>query len=207
MAAPPAPSTPRSRSHRVRSGRWHRAARPAALAFLVGACWPLAFGGGSASAFRGWCRADPEVQIAGQTAHVQLDLDVPNMHVAQQLGVGEPIQIVLTVPRGVDARLLAVDRGFGEGYDFQVQPSSNLKPEQGIIPVQVEALIPMQNDGLAVHVAFVPAGSAADRLAASRNGHGPSHPHQPNRPNRQDNLAYGAAAGTANRWVSVLADR
>lgn len=195
MTAPPAPRPP-GRRLLVRS---------ASLALLVGAlCLPMV-GGGEVEAFRGWCRADPEVQIAGQTAHVQLDLEVPNMHAAQQLGVGKPIAIVLTVPQGVDARLLAVDRGFGEGYDFTVQHSSNLKSTQQGIPVKVDAFIPMHENGLAVDVAFVPAGSASEQQAPGQATGQTGRSHGVGRLGG-DGLAFASSPGTVNTWVSVLAN-
>jgi hypothetical protein len=175
-----------------------RFARPASLALLVGALWPVALGGGDADALRGWCRVDPEVHIAGQTAHVQVDLNVPNLNVARQLGVGEPIRIVVSVPPGVDANLLAVDHGLGQGYDFAVQPSSDLTLAKGVIPVKVDAFIPMQDDGLAVRVAFVPAGSMSNQR--------PSH-HVRFGPPGSSRLVAASSAGTTNQWISVLATR
>src|SRR4051794_4662388 len=69
---------------------------------------------GEAAAGRTWCQTDPVVKIDGKTADVFLS-SYTDLNAA---AIG-PAQLVITVPVGVSAVLLAVDRSFG-GWGYQI---------------------------------------------------------------------------------------
>ena len=124
----------------------------------------------NASAFRQWCRTDPIVRIDGQIAHVLVS--VPRE--ARDLTTG-PIELVIAVPAGVDAELIAANMGFGYGYVVTFVPSDALATGPAGTAVEVSAVVPTLDGTIPVLVEFVP------------NGNGP--------------LAAGAVRGLANAWV------
>ena len=63
----------------------------------------------------GWCRADPVFEVGGRRGHVV----VASLEELWDVANG-PIKVVITVPKGVNTRLISTDRGFGHGYDSPV---------------------------------------------------------------------------------------
>ena len=121
-----------------------------------------------AGAFRRWCRSDPVVRIAGQTADVYVSVFVANRRVARALSDG-PIRLTLTVPHGVGARHLSSDLGFGDGYEVTFAKSTDLKATDAVVPVGVTAVVPLKNPEVAVRVEFTPRGRGRLRRG-SREG-------------------------------------
>ncbi len=121
-----------------------------------------------------WCKTDPIVRIDGQIADIVL-LSHRQMHSAAT----GPARLVVTVPTGVAAELVATDRGFGgHGYDVRFAESADLRNAAGTLQVRVEAYAPASDDALPLRVKFAPRGTGR--------------------------LSPGSAEGTANAWV-VLA--
>ena len=120
-----------------------------------------------------WCRVDPIVQIDGQTAAVLV-----SSYEEMKLLAAGPTKVRVTVPPGVDTRLVATDRGFGGwGYEVSFAESAALKDRGDVLEVRIEVYAPALDAALPVRVAFTPRGGG--RLLA------------------------GTAEGTANAWVSV----
>ena len=161
---------------------------------------PLALGADGAGAFRGWCRADPEFRIDRRTVRVLVDARVHNMREARALSTGEPIQIVLTLPPAIRARLLASGTGFGAGYAVSIEHSDELRATAEILPVRVAAYVPMKDSTVRIRVSLDPAGSdglspVAREAEESARGEDPIDPLLPT-------IAAGSATGTANAWIS-----
>ena len=155
----------------------------------VGSCFGRSFPGGAplvalalllvaavaapgAAASRQWCRTDPVVTVGGVVADVFVSgpLDAPTK-------VTGPNLVRLTVPAGVDARLVASDLGFGRGVEVSFAESHALKARRGAVEVRVEVYVPAADDAMPVLVEFAP------RVVGV--------------------LAPAAAEGTANRWVAL----
>jgi hypothetical protein len=157
----------------------------------------VAVGTGEAKAYRGWCRADPQFQINGETVLVTIDARVGDLKTARALSTG-PISIVLTVPSGSHARYLASNKGFGYGYDVQVVHSHDLKVIDGSMPVRIDLYVPMSDSAIPIRASFLPSGSAeqtVDRYEPSSEG--------ANNGGRKGELSPGSAFGTANEWIVV----
>jgi hypothetical protein len=119
------------------------------------------------------CRKDPVVRIDGQVADILLSSSLELNDAATG-----PTAVVITVPTGVPAELLAVDRGFGgHGYDVRFAESDRLRATEQNLRVRVEVYVPAADGSQPVAVEFTPRGPG--RLAA------------------------GGAEGTANAWVVV----
>jgi hypothetical protein len=126
-----------------------------------------------AGAINVWCRTDPIVQIDGQTA----DVFISSYEEMKLLAAG-PTKVRVTVPPGVDTRLVATDQGFGGwGYEVSFAESAALKDRGDVLEVRIEVYAPALDAALPVRVAFTPRGTGR--------------------------LAPGTAEGTANAWVSV----
>ncbi len=118
-----------------------------------------------------WCKSDPILRIDGQTADVVL-----SSHLAMRSAATGPARLVVTVPTGVAAELVATDRGFGgHGYDVRFAESPALRNAAGTLQVRVEAYAPASDDALPLRVEFAPRGAGR--------------------------LSPGSAEGTANAWV------
>jgi hypothetical protein len=118
-----------------------------------------------ASAGRMWCLSDPVVKIDGHVADVWL-----SSYVEMNQAATGPTQIVVTVPTGVAAELLAVDNGFGgHGYDIGFAESSKLKATATSIQVQVQVFAPATDGSLPLKVQFTPR-STGPLKAASASG-------------------------------------
>lgn len=103
--------------------------------------------GHEASAGRAWCYRDPVFKINGDVVDVLVG--APN----DINGVANgPTRIVLTVPTGSTAELLATDAGFGGwGYDVRIATSDKLAGHQ----VKVEVYQPVRSGTWPVQVRFV----------------------------------------------------
>jgi hypothetical protein len=127
-----------------------------------------------AAAGRLWCRADPLLRIAGQTAHVYITSSATMLTSAT-----DKIRLTVTLPPGIEGKLVDVLADFGEGYDVRFVSSSTLKTVVGKVPVQLAVYCPARDGTLPVTVEFVPVNT------------GP--------------LTAGTAAGTANTLVTLRA--
>lgn len=136
-----------------------------ALTLLMG---PLAQNAGASKA---WCRTDPVVVIDGYVADIFVSgpLDAPML-------VTGPTEIVVTVPRGVDAWLLVADPGFGRGVNVRFDESASLRSTSEGVEVKVEVLVPASEE-MPILVEVAPRVVGLLRPAA--------------------------AEGTANRWLSL----
>jgi hypothetical protein len=129
---------------------------------------------GEAAAGRSWCRADPVLRIGSQTAHVYITSSIAMLKSAT-----DKIRLTVTLPRGVEGKLIDILADFDEGYDVRFTTSSALIAAGGKIPVQLAVYCPARDGTLPVTVEFVTVGT------------GP--------------LVSGSAAGTANTWISLRA--
>ena len=125
-----------------------------------------------ATASKGWCRTDPVVMIAGEVVDifVSAPFDAP-------LHVTGPTEVVVTVPVGVDAQLVATDLGFGQGVEVTFAESARLKATANRIEVKTAVLVPATDSAMPVRVEFAP------RVVGL--------------------LAPAEAEGTANSWVAL----
>jgi hypothetical protein len=148
----------------------HTATRARGLLALVALLIGLSAGGASAS--MGWCRSDPVVMIDGQVADVFISapLDAP-------LKVTGPTEVVITVPVGVDAALIASDLGFGSGEVVRFRESRRLRDLGDRVQVKVAVRVPAVDDEMPVRVEFAP------RIVGI--------------------LSPDQAEGTANRWITL----
>ena len=127
-----------------------------------------------AAAYRTWCRSDPIVMIDGVLVDIFVSAppDAP-------LNVTGPTEVVVTVPRGVDAVLVVTDLGFGRGERVRFEESGALKASEDGIEVRVEVYVPSRDDDMPVLVEFAP------RIIGL--------------------LAPTSAEGTANYWIRLEA--
>jgi hypothetical protein len=110
---------------------------------------------GRVAAGRTWCRMDPVVKIDGKTADIWLASDTALNDTATG-----PAQIVVAVPVGVPAEILAVDRGFGGlGYDVQFVEDSSLGKGWSGPQVRVRVYVPSSDGSLPLTVSFLPRSS------------------------------------------------
>jgi hypothetical protein len=130
----------------------------------------------AAAATHGWCRTDPIVRIGGQTADILLSSHLE----MRQLATG-PARVVVTVPTGVPARLIATDPGFGgNGYDVRFEESGRLDDDGQVLEVLIDVYAPAldgAHGALPVRVTFTPRGDGR--------------------------LVPGQALGLANEWVTL----
>ncbi len=160
----PLPLPPIGHPLGARIGR--RAAALLVLGAVVGATAP------GAAALRQWCRTDPVVTIRGDVADVFVSgpLDAPVL-------VTGPNRIVIRVPTGVDATLIASTLGFGKGEEVSFEYVHSLKATDQGTEVVVKVYVPASDDAMPVLVEFVP------RIVGI--------------------LAPASAEGTANTWVTL----
>lgn len=125
-----------------------------------------------ALAARGWCQADPLLRIAGQQAHVYITSSRTMLRSAT-----DKILLNVTLPRGVDGKLIDILSDFGEGYDVEFYSSRDMQVVDEMVPVRLAVYCPARDSSLPVTVEFVPVGD------------GP--------------LSVSNAAGTANDWILV----
>ena len=116
--------------------------------FLVGSALALA---DPAAAIRNWCRTDPVVSIDGELADVFVSAPAE----APTLVTG-PNRIVVRLPAGVRATLVASDLGFGKGTAVSFDEAKRLRVTDRGIEVEIEAYVPATDDAMPVRVEFAP---------------------------------------------------
>ena len=89
----------------------------------------------------------------------------------------DKILLNVTLPRGVEGKLIDILSDFGEGYDVEFYSSRSLYVVDGVIPVRLALYCPARDSSLPVDVEFAPVGD------------GP--------------LTSGTASGSANTWISL----
>ena len=146
-----------------------RIGRRAAALLMLGAALGATAPG--AAALRHWCRTDPVVTIRGDVADVFVSgpLDAPVL-------VTGPNRIVIRVPTGVDATLIASTLGFGKGEEVSFEHVRSLKATDRGTEVVVKVYVPAVN-AMPVLVEFAP------RIVGI--------------------LAPASVEGTANTWVTL----
>jgi hypothetical protein len=141
---------------------------------LAAVALPVTLRPGGVGATRGWCKTDPIVEIAGQTA----DISLSSYEEMLDLATG-PAQIVVSVPIGVSTNLVATDAGFGgHGYHVRFKKSRTLTSTKHVLEVRIRVHAPARDEPkgpLPLKVTFTPLDY--DRLIA------------------------GEAQGLANTWV------
>jgi hypothetical protein len=125
----------------------------------------------SAEAARGWCRTDPLILINGELADIFCT--APLSMLLQATG---PTEFVVTLPRGVDGKLLLAGPGFLKGETVEFRHSRRLEKTKSGIEIKVAVRVPAKED-LPIGLEFAP------RLLGILN------------PDR--------AEGFANSWVSL----
>jgi hypothetical protein len=145
--------------------------RRALVSALVLAALLLA---GPAPAFAGdgWCSADPVVKIDGKV----VDIVISSLDEADELAMG-PVQLVIRVPVGISAEILATDRGFGgHGYAISFAEVPYLVASADRLPIEVAVYAPMADGTLPVRLDIRP---------------------------RSSPLIPASGEGTANAWLTV----
>ena len=117
-----------------------------------------------AAAARGWCRADPLLEIGGQFVHVYISSTTSMLSAAT-----DKIVLQVTVPRGVRAKLEDILADFGEGYRVRFSESAMLTRNNGNIPVKIAVFAPATDSTLPVVIEFAPVGDGP-LVAASAQG-------------------------------------
>jgi hypothetical protein len=104
-----------------------------------------------ALAARAWCKTDPLIMVDGELANIFVlsSLSAP-------LKVSGPTEIVVTVPEGVDARLILADLGFGRGQIVRFATSPDLMVTQAGIEMLIAVRVPSRDGSLPVRVEFAP---------------------------------------------------
>ena len=128
--------------------------------------------GKDALAARGWCRADPLLRIGGQRTHVYITSSRAMLNSAT-----DKILLNVTLPPGVDGKLLDILADFGEGYRVRFYSSASMQVVDGHIPVRLAVYCPARDSSLPVTVEFAP--------------------------NTPGQLTVGNASGFANSWISL----
>ena len=107
-----------------------------------------------AAAGRQWCRRDPVFLVAG--VQVNVEVAIPEEH---QVNVTGAIRVVLYVPSGVGATLIAQDAGFnGFGEQVEILVSKRLRATPKSIPIQVKLTVPAARNDIPVQAFVTPAG-------------------------------------------------
>lgn len=125
-----------------------------------------------ANAGTGWCRTDPAVAIDRRPA--EIFVGAPS---EAPLFVTGPTHIVITVPPGIDAMLVASGVGFGQGEIVEFAESPSLKSTAEQIDIRIKVYVPAADNTMPVLVEFAPEVVGI--------------------------FAPASAEGTANTWVSL----
>lgn len=136
-----------------------------------------------ASAGRAWCRADPIMTIDGELVDVYVSSNLQMFFSANG-----PIQMVVTVPEGVQANIILHDLGFLRGYRTSIEHSGELQvSSDGHVPVRVAIYAPARRNAIPVSVTVVPTGISLLHDGLLKLD--PNHIHG------------GTAYGSANEWI------
>ncbi len=103
-----------------------------------------------ASASRGWCRMDPLIRIDDDLADI-LAAAPPEILLANN----GPVEFVITVPNGVDTRLIVKTVGFGRGEKVSFATSRRLNQTRAGMQVKIAMRVPARME-LPVRVEFAP---------------------------------------------------
>jgi hypothetical protein len=90
----------------------------------------------------GWCRADPVFKIEDQILHVDVASDP--LIFASTTG---PIKVKIKVPQGTRVGTIALDPGFGLGYDIDIIKVSTWDDPGPDDPTRVDVLVLVPNSG------------------------------------------------------------
>lgn len=126
-----------------------------------------------ALAARGWCRSDPLVRIDDELMYIVCTAP----RTIRQATTG-PTEIVVTVPGGIQTKLVAAGASFGKGETVRFAYSREAVDAKSGIDIKVEARVPAGED--------LPIGLEVARR--TRGNH--------KKPAR--------AQGRTNRWVALL---
>lgn len=102
-------------------------------------------------AARSWCRTDPIISINGQIVDVLVL--APNEDLSKITGA---TRVEVTVSSGVNAKLIATDRGFGFGETVTFSSSDTLRATAQGIDVDVRVYVPATSSTVPIQVQFVP---------------------------------------------------
>ncbi len=100
------------------------------------------------AASRGWCRVDPVVRIDGRLAEILVAVKFVDIY-----RMNGPTEIVVTVPKGVDAKLVTPGiwqtrrgdvsgPGFGHGEITRFAESRKLKRTRDGVQMEISVLVP-----------------------------------------------------------------
>lgn len=103
-----------------------------------------------AAAYRGWCRSDPLVRIGGDFADIFAHAPPRIL-----LDVSGPTAYRVTVPVGVETKLVLKGPGFGRGEKVTFGRSCNLKRTPAGIKVRVAMRVPARTK-MPVRLEFAP---------------------------------------------------
>lgn len=111
----------------------------------------LSMTGQGAVAGRVWCRTDPVLLIDGRL--VNITVAGPLTAILQVTG---PTKIEVLVPKGVNAKVLISDLGFGRGYETTVREANNLSQTKRHNEIHVRAYVPARNSSMPVLLETAP---------------------------------------------------
>jgi hypothetical protein len=111
----------------------------------------VAFQPNTARAGLGWCAGDPVIVVDGQLVDLLVSVMIDDL-----LKVNGPTQIVVTVPKGIDAMLLVASPGFGYGEEVSFDQSPSLKATAEGIEMRVEVYLPASDDAMPVRLQIAP---------------------------------------------------
>ncbi len=104
----------------------------------------------SAEAARGWCRTDPLILIDGELADIFCTAPLSML-----LNATGPTEYVVTLPRGVEGKLLLAGPGFLKGETLEFKHSAKLEKTKSGIEIKVAVKVPAKED-LPIGVEFAP---------------------------------------------------
>jgi hypothetical protein len=104
-----------------------------------------------ASAGRVWCSRDPVIKVNGQVVDVLV-----SSYTEMNASANGPVQLIVTVPVGSSASVLATDNGFGYGYSVTIKTSSALTMTSKSTHVRVEVYTPAADATLPVKIDVKP---------------------------------------------------
>lgn len=125
-----------------------------------------------AAASHAWCRTDPVIMVDGELADIFISAPIE-----APLLVTGPTEVVVSIPVGVEASVIATGVGFGKGEVVSFVEAKNLKKTARGIELKIAVYVPATDDEMPVLVEFAP------RIIGL--------------------LSPASAEGTANEWVTL----